>query len=251
MLPELTLNLCCVFYAYVCFIKSVWWSTIVCRLCLCACVFLILKAILWFGGCFQTVCFASLYMCMASSLLPAVNFPSRVWAHPGWRSFPTSHHPHPHSAQFTLLLPLDLDGLMLGWGNASKGSAFLTSDPDVSFICRSALRSCGVCLMSGNCRFWSFCQFFGGFFTVVLCARSGPTLAAGQITETALHFLLENIFRNARVLAHHASQVLNNILNVLDNLGLKSYDYGQPFFLLSGSLAPKCLNVEFMESPFV
>ncbi len=83
-----------------------------------------------------------------------------LWAHLGWRSFPTSHHPHPHSAQFTLLLPLDLDGLMLGWGNASKGSAFLTSDPDASFICRSALRSCGVCLMSGNCRFWSFCQFF-------------------------------------------------------------------------------------------
>lgn len=90
-------------------------------------------------------------------------------AHPGWRSFPASHHAHPHSAQFTLLLPLDLDGLMLGWGNASNGSAFLTSDPDVSFICRSALRGCGVrvCLMSGNSRFWSFCQFFGGFFTVL------------------------------------------------------------------------------------
>lgn len=69
-------------------------------------------------------------------------------AHPGWRSFPTSHHAHPHSAQFTLLLPLDLDGLMLGWGNASKGSAFLTSDPNVSFICRSALCGCGVCVFN-------------------------------------------------------------------------------------------------------
>lgn len=55
-----------------------------------------------------------------------------------------------------------------------------------------------------------------------MCARSGPTLAVGQITETALRFLLENIFRNIRVLARHASQVLNKILNVLDNLHLKA-----------------------------
>lgn len=78
VLPESTLNLCCVFLCICVFIKSVWWSTIVCRLRLCACVFLIIKVILWFGGCFQTVCFASLYVCMASSLLPAINFPSRV-----------------------------------------------------------------------------------------------------------------------------------------------------------------------------
>ncbi len=42
------------------------------------CVFLIMKVILWFGGYFQTVCFASLYVSMASSLLRAINFPSRV-----------------------------------------------------------------------------------------------------------------------------------------------------------------------------
>lgn len=78
VLPESTLNLCCVFLCICVFIKSVWWSTIVCRLRLCACVFLIIKVILWFGGYFQTVCFASLYVCMASSLLPAINFPSRV-----------------------------------------------------------------------------------------------------------------------------------------------------------------------------
>lgn len=82
-----------------------------------------------------------------------------------------------------------------------------------------------VCLMSGNCSFWSFCQFFWWVFHCVgtaLCARSGPTLAAGQITETDLRFLLENIFRNIRVLARHASQVLNKIRNVLDNLHLKA-----------------------------
>ncbi len=73
----------------------------------------------------------------------------------------------------------------------------------------------------------------------MLCARSGPTLAAGQITETALHFLLENIFRNARVLAHHASQVLNNILNVLDNLGLKAMKKKS---LFSSSLVRWLLN---------
>lgn len=62
-----------------------------------------------------------------------------------------------------------------------------------------------------------------------LSARSGLTLAAGQITETALRFLLENIFRNFRVLARHASRVLNKIQNVLGNLRLNS-DYGQPLF---------------------
>lgn len=113
-----------------------------------------------------------------------------------------------------------------------------------------------VCLMSGNCSFWSFCQFFGGFFHcvgTVLCARRGPTLAAGQITETALRFLLENNFRNIRVLARHASRVLNKIQNVLDNLASKlrlrtAFVLYRGFF--SGSLAPKYLNSEFMESPF-
>lgn len=177
VLPESTLNLCCVFLCIYAFIKSVWWSTIACRIRLCACVFLIIKVILWFGGCFQTVCFC-LFVCVHGFFITSsrkLSQPS-LRAHPGCRSFPTSHHAHPHSAQFTLLLPLDLDGLMLGWGNASKGSAFLTSDPDVSFICRSALRGCGVCVSwVVTAGFEVFASFLVGF-SLLCCAPGAACL---------------------------------------------------------------------------
>lgn len=120
VLSESTLNLCFVFLGICVFIKSVWWSTIVCRLCLCVCVLdhkghLVVRWLLPDSVFCLFVCVHGFFITSSHKL----SQPS-LRAHPGSRSFPTSHHAHPHSAQFTLLLPLDLIGLMLGWGNAQQ-----------------------------------------------------------------------------------------------------------------------------------